>query len=347
MKIAIDPEFAGLLPERDITELEEQILAEGAIRDPLVVWECNGSKILLDGHRRQRIRDRHPSLPMPKPVVMEFETRDEAHDWVIDNQRNRRNCTPEEDRYLLGKKYLKNKPPRGKSATVADLQVRTKQEVAKSEGVSERTVHNAAQFAQAVDAVPELKAEVIDGKVKTSAADLKAVAALPPQAREKATERIKAGVPVKRAIAAAKPSTKPDAPAAAPEPPKDEWGAPIQEHAMEAFEAVSQFEEIIKLLRQANKLYKDLAEHEGGKLLQRSGISINTRSGFKHAGIANAIRDLKDCKPAYTICPYSVNEQQKHGKDCPLCHGLNWSPKFSKDRVPERLVEKAKAACST
>ena len=205
MKVSIDPEFSGLLPERDITELEDQILADGAIREPVVVWKDGKQCLLLDGHRRQRVKDRNPALPMPKPVVLEFETRDEAHDWVIHNQRARRNLTPEEDRYLLGKLYLKHKPGRGKpkSGTVPDL--KTAENIGKEAGVDESTVRRAGRFAEAVDAAPEIKEAVVTGKAKATATDLKSFSALPPKAKERAAENIKNGVPVKRAVAAAKP----------------------------------------------------------------------------------------------------------------------------------------------
>lgn len=123
-------------------------------------------------------------------------------------------------------------------------------------------------------------------------------------------------------------------------PDTDQWGAEIQPHAEEAFKAVPRFDEILKLLREARRLYLHLPDAEGGQFLQ-SG-SITSRSGWSHAGIINAIRDLEDAKPAHTICPYSVNENQKHGNDCTLCKGLNWIPSIPKNRVPERLIEKAK-----
>jgi hypothetical protein len=132
-----------------------------------------------------------------------------------------------------------------------------------------------------------------------------------------------------------------------PAPAKDEWGAPIQLHAKKAFEAVPQFDEILTLLRSASRLFTQLAEHEGGRLLQRTNVSDSTRTGFRSVQITNAIRDLENCRPAHTICPHSVHEHHPHGEDCAVCHGLNWTPKLSKGRVSERLVSIAKErACS-
>lgn len=130
-----------------------------------------------------------------------------------------------------------------------------------------------------------------------------------------------------------------------PAPKKDEWDAPIQKHAAKAFETVPRFNEIIKKLREAARLYADLCKLDGGQFLQT--CSLDTTGGFKHSGITNAIRDLQASRPAHTLCPYSFNENFTHSKDCLLCHGLNWVPAIKGDRVPERLVKLAKkSACS-
>ena len=57
--VVIDPEFESLIPplaEDEYRGLEESILADG-VRDALVVWRAYG--ILLDGHNRKRICDKH------------------------------------------------------------------------------------------------------------------------------------------------------------------------------------------------------------------------------------------------------------------------------------------------
>ncbi len=54
MKLVIDPEFAEKIPaltKEEFDQLEANILAEGRIIDPLIIW--NG--IIVDGHNRLRI----------------------------------------------------------------------------------------------------------------------------------------------------------------------------------------------------------------------------------------------------------------------------------------------------
>ena len=49
MKLQINPEFENMIPELtddELSQLEENILAEGRIVNPIVVW--NG--VIVDGH---------------------------------------------------------------------------------------------------------------------------------------------------------------------------------------------------------------------------------------------------------------------------------------------------------
>jgi hypothetical protein len=203
MKVTIDPEFAALIPdvsEAHAKELEDAVLADGQFLNPLVVWKHKN--ILLDGHRRNKIHVKHPTLPMPKPVVLDFETRDEAHDWIIRHQLSKRNITEEQRRYLIGKLYLDKKQNHGgareQDATVASCSDgKTAEKIALSEGVSERTVHNNADFAAAIDAVksvaPTVANAVLSGDVKATTKDLKDLAELPRRDAKKVDREIAAG----------------------------------------------------------------------------------------------------------------------------------------------------------
>ncbi len=95
----IDNEFKSLLPplpEEDYKGLEESLKKEGC-RDPLVVW----GDILVDGHNRYEICTTH-SIPY-QMVQREFKDRNEVTLWIIANQLNKRNLTPEQ-RILLVKR---------------------------------------------------------------------------------------------------------------------------------------------------------------------------------------------------------------------------------------------------
>ncbi len=122
----------------------------------------------------------------------------------------------------------------------------------------------------------------------------------------------------------------------------DELGIPIQEHAKEAFADVPKFDELIKVLRHAKKLYSELASSAGGAYLLRPGISVNARDSWKHNGIETAIMNIKDCVPSLTACPYSIHEYQNHDNECVLCHGLNWTRPIGKNEGARAFFGKLK-----
>ena len=86
----IDPEFMALIPplqEEEYRQLEQNILAYKKCRDAIVVWDGT----IVDGHNRFRICATH-GVPFEIKEV-EFESRDEAKLWILDNQLGRRNLT--------------------------------------------------------------------------------------------------------------------------------------------------------------------------------------------------------------------------------------------------------------
>jgi len=95
-------------------------------------------------------------------VQMQFEDRDAACDWIDANQLGRRNLTPDQQTLVLGRRY--NRAKKAKGAPVgnnnAEKQigksypiVSTAQKLADQYGVTEKTVRNAGQYAEAVEKV--------------------------------------------------------------------------------------------------------------------------------------------------------------------------------------------------
>lgn len=350
-KIKIDPEFSALIPAvaaDEDGELEREVLADGRILNPLIVWKHQN--ILLDGHRRHRITVKHPTLKAPPPIVLDLESRQEAHDWIIRHQLSKRNINEAQRRYLIGKLYRDAKRPVGTNQHGGTETVSVPPpaaEIAAEHNVTERTVHNNAAFAEAVDAVgevaPEIKAAVLSGEVKATAKDLEALAELPKKKARAAAKQIKSGK-AKTVKAAVKEIESEE------EVAVDGWGVPIQDHAAKAFEAAPLFDELLSLLRKADKLYSDLADMDGGEYLRRAGVSVNARDRWKHTGIKDAINAVQDSKPTYTVCPYEHHAEafpeskHKHGKDCVLCHGLNWSRPLGKSEISDQVIAKVKEA---
>lgn len=190
-KVVVDKEFAGLIPASsadELSQLEANILREGCI-DALVVWDCGTKLVLLDGHQRRAICKKHGLGHRFKRL--EFATRQEARNWIINHQLGRRNISEEQRKYLLGQlwrdapKAAGGRPADKTSAMVAEVSEpeNTAKTIADAHGVSERTVHNAAAFADAIDAIgdkaPELKAAILSGDAPASAADLERLADAP------------------------------------------------------------------------------------------------------------------------------------------------------------------------
>src|SRR5690349_17927193 len=105
--IIIDPEFRDFLPtmeERD--RLAAKIELEGWSDGPITVWQHHN--ILLDGHNRYDIwKERGDDGPHIRELS--FATREAAFYWIVNNQCARRNLTPEQQKYLLGRKYTAEK----------------------------------------------------------------------------------------------------------------------------------------------------------------------------------------------------------------------------------------------
>ena len=103
INLKIDPEFQSQIPpltDDEFKQLEENILKEGKLLSPLIVW----NNILVDGHNRYAILQKHPEIYF-STMPLRFENREEAIAWICRNQLGRRNLSPEQKRYLLGKQY--------------------------------------------------------------------------------------------------------------------------------------------------------------------------------------------------------------------------------------------------
>ncbi len=133
-----------------------------------------------------------------------------------------------------------------------------------------------------------------------------------------------------------------------PPPATDGWGIPIQPHAAEAFAATGKFKELIAAIRQAQKLFNEVASLPGGKFLQLPANSSYKRGKaddpgrFVNSGLERASEQVKNAIPSHTVCPYQYAESP-HPDECHTCGGMNWTPALNKS-IPPSCVEKAKEA---
>ena len=169
----IDRELQALIPpltEEERGLLKESLRAEGC-RDSLVVWAQHN--ILLDGHNRLEICQEHGVRYTTK--LMEFATRAEAVAWMVRNQLGRRNNTEEQKSYLRGRRYQEEKKEHGDATRLSQGEDssswgKTAEKLGSEYGVSDRTIHNDAAFAAAVDAAVAKATEAGEDAVQARAA---------------------------------------------------------------------------------------------------------------------------------------------------------------------------------
>ena len=194
--LKIDPEFQGKIPPltfEELNQLEANILRDGRIINPIIVRRG----LIVDGHNRYTIAKKHPEIPFTVHEK-EFASRYEAIIWICKNQLGRRNLTPEQKKYLIGKQYDAEKAIHGgdrKSSSAKSSSQngnlienpKTCKRIAVENGVSKNTVIRAEEFAKGVDAaeeaVPGTRQKVLSGEVKPTASEIASVARAPPEER--------------------------------------------------------------------------------------------------------------------------------------------------------------------
>lgn len=148
--LIIDKDFKDWitpLTREEYKQLESNIIADGC-RDPLVVWKDT----ILDGHNRYAICVEH-GLPFAV-IKKNFDTHQDALNWIIDNQLGRRNLAPWQMSVLRGKRYnaVKLEPHRPeKQLYQNDTVIPTREKVAQQFGVSPATIQRDGAFAKAAE----------------------------------------------------------------------------------------------------------------------------------------------------------------------------------------------------
>ena len=196
INLKIDPEFQSQIPpltDDEFKQLEENILKEGKLLSPLIVW----GNTLVDGHNRYEIVQEHPEISfstMPLP----FESREEVLAWICKNQLGRHNLTPEQKKFLIGKQYsVEHRKPGGNGnnqytvtteepvqeelcqndtvpPTSAEASIR--KQIAERNNVSESYVARSEKFMRGVQImdqmIPGMQEKILSGQFKVRDADM-------------------------------------------------------------------------------------------------------------------------------------------------------------------------------
>lgn len=192
MQLKVDEEFKALIPPLSGEEragLEKSIIEEGC-RDSIVTWQG----VIVDGHNRYEICTAH-GIPF-NVIEKDFADRDEAHDWIIDNQCSRRNISDALRISLQLKKSsyriaqaAKNRAMNAAKNENQNLDFRSvnvNEEVAKDAHVSVANVSKVRQIEQ--HATPEVKEAVLAGTMSINEGYKRVRAEKKKQEREKAIE---------------------------------------------------------------------------------------------------------------------------------------------------------------
>ena len=196
INLKIDPEFQSQIPpltDDEFKQLEENILKEGKLISPLIVW----NNTLVDGHNRYAILQKHPEIYF-STMPLRFENREEAIAWICRNQLGRRNLTPEQKKFLIGKQYsVEHRKPGGNGnnqytattqeavqeelcqndtipPTAAEASIR--KQIAERNNVSESYVVRSEKFMRGVEIMeqmmPGMQEKILSGQFKVRDADM-------------------------------------------------------------------------------------------------------------------------------------------------------------------------------
>lgn len=157
MRLFTNPAFEDLLwplTDAEYTLLEDAIKTVGC-RDPI----CVTGSIIVDGHNRYDICKEHGVTFTTSS--MSFPNEQAVKDWIDINQLGKRNLTDEQLRIVRGRTYNRLKQTHGgqlpKGLCQNGISLSTAEKVSKEFGVSERTIHRDAKFAEEVEKSPELQ----------------------------------------------------------------------------------------------------------------------------------------------------------------------------------------------
>lgn len=206
--LKIDPEFEAMCPpltDEEFQQLEDNIVSDGEIFMPIIVWEG----VIVDGHNRYKIAQTHPDIGY-RTHDKEFANRYEAISWICNNQLGRRNLTSRQKKLLIGQRYEADKMARGaedgfrgnqytalvkdKKCPLPDTHI-TLSKIAQETKTTPSFVRSAGQLARGIAAaeevLPGITSEIMSGVVKPTDSAIAAIAKAAPEERRQKAEALR------------------------------------------------------------------------------------------------------------------------------------------------------------
>lgn len=163
--------------------------------------------MIIDGHNRFHILEKYPQI---KYTIHEksFEDRFAVLAWICKNQLGRRNLTPEQKKYLIGKQFEAEKHRQGSNNQHIQAksekcqvgtfhnQVDTAERIAHENGIGRRSVYRAEAFSKAVDIAndvePGIRSDILSGNVRATTKDVEAIIQANPDDRAQLIANLRA-----------------------------------------------------------------------------------------------------------------------------------------------------------
>lgn len=205
LSLVIEPRLAKVLPahtEEQLKGLEQNLLDDEIVLDPIVYAKIDSKDVILDGMTRWELIQKNGLTNYRTELFPGIDNMDDAEDWVFYHQYNRRNVlAPVAVRKLRGQRYNKIKGQRGgdRSKGQTELLAETKststaEVVAKETGVDESTIKRDGKFAEALTKIqPKIAALIETGAIKGTDEAVRKLATLDKGKQEEIAREVRVG----------------------------------------------------------------------------------------------------------------------------------------------------------
>lgn len=195
IELRIDPEFRDKIPpmpKEDFEGLKEDILRDGYVRDPLVVWK--EENVLMDGHHRWRIIQENKDVLEDKFKIdyKSFPDRWACIAWICANQLHKHNMNEMQRMKLLQEEYEARKNTssfKGNQYVTSggeenlhqqnDKAPKLRAEMMKEHNIGSYEMQTAVEVGRGIDraeeVVPGIKQEILSGELKASKKEIAAI----------------------------------------------------------------------------------------------------------------------------------------------------------------------------
>lgn len=331
VELVIEPRLQKLLPELsddELHQLEQNIIQDGRIRDPIIYWNDERNRhLIIDGMHRFAIGKKHGIPYRCEPMV--FDTIEDVELWMLNNALGRRNLMkPEDIRTLRGTLYNRLKREDKGHGNQRSSNGSIAKALAEKTGVSEATVRRDGRHVEALDKLCDpVRRAVTDGRLEVSDDQLKVLAKATPTEQQQVAREVRVGSTIEEALTKVglqKPKREPPktvsqqiAEADEPEDDAEESELTTEEKCEDDNKTIESF------CRSLTKFFDDNLPDV--VWLDSQGRVNSARSSLKAA--CNTLRQSKS-----VLCPKCTDGQDSKG-ECTYCKGYGYLPKIMADSL--------------